>query len=100
MLDVIADQKVQDVRLWHYPYEFGIMGDTLVWRTPFVWGKKWDWIPMEEPVPKRAAMCKVPVCVFCAVFDCLSVVGRGTAPPYRRPRQWTRSSSRACATPT
>lgn len=56
MFDVIVDQRVDDVRMWSYPYEFGfnVKQNTVQWRTPFVAGRKWEWHPMQEPKPKLA----------------------------------------------
>ena len=99
MLDVMVDQRVEDVRLWNYPYEFGIMNGVLAWRTSFVWGKKWDWVPMEEPVPKHRNQLELLRCVSqtrCSEpmpveRPCQCVLWAYSV--WRRPFQWTRGST-------
>jgi len=50
LMDVMCIYKVEDFRLWSYPYEFGFVNGSLCYRTPFVWGYKW-WVPMESALP-------------------------------------------------
>ena len=63
LLDMMCAKQVKDVRLWSYPYEFGFMWGSLCYRTPFVWGRKKEWIPMEVPEPLHPELVHQVSCV-------------------------------------